>query len=81
MIRVFLLIAALLASLLIGIWLAREDALEERARLEGLIFQEQKTEHKRLLIKHGLQYQISVIEIDKDGLLWFWRNGNKCKFN
>lgn len=38
----------------------------------------EKARFEKLLRKHGLQGQITLIEVADDGSLWFERGGRKC---
>ncbi len=40
----------------------------------------EKVEHDRLLRKHGLDGDVSAIEIGKNGQLYFYRDGHRCRF-
>lgn len=39
-----------------------------------------RAEHYRLLRKHGLDGDVSVLEIGKNGDLYFYRDGKRCRF-
>ena len=40
----------------------------------------ERAEHYRLLRKHGLIGDVSAIEIGKNGQLFFYRDGKRCRF-
>lgn len=40
----------------------------------------ERAEHYRLLRKHGLLGDVSAIEIGKNGQLFFYRDGKRCRF-
>lgn len=50
---------------------------ENRPQREFTIVQ--KIKYDRLLRKHGLQYEVSVIEVRADETMWFEREGQLCQ--
>lgn len=46
----------------------------------AVLSESDRVEHSRLLLKHGLLWDVAVIEEDRDGSLWFWRDGKRCQF-
>ena len=70
-------IAALVSIIIPGV----VGIIEDQNRGAPVLSPPQKLEHDRLLLKHGLDHRFSVIEIAADGQLYFFRDGQRCKFD
>jgi SpoU rRNA methylase family enzyme len=70
-------IAALVSIIIPGVI----GIIEDQNRGYPMLSPRQQAEHDRLLLKHGLDHRFSAIEIATDGQLYFYRDGQRCKFD
>ena len=76
--EVTLLLIYILSLVLFMLYISKDFVASHKPK--RTLEQKEKIEHAKLLKKHGLLWEVSVILVKEDGTKWFERKGKMIKF-